>query len=517
MTGQSGTYVVAIDQGTTSSRAIVFDTAGAVVASAAREHAQILPRPGWVEHDPLEIWRNVRAVLGEALAEAQLTAADVAALGITNQRETTVVWDVQTGRPVHNAIVWQDTRTGAICDRLAADGGIDRFRARTGLPLSTYFSGPKVAWILEHVDGARAAAEAGRLRMGTMDSWLIWNLSGGAGARPGVHVTDVTNASRTLLMDLETLSWDREICAAFDIPVSMLPTIASSVGELARVRPQSMLAGTPITGVLGDQQAALFGQTCLAPGEAKNTYGTGNFLLVNTGTEITRSTHGLLTTVAYRIGDQPPVYALEGSVAVTGSLVQWLRDQLGLISSSAEVEQVARSVDDNGGVYLVPAFSGLFAPRWRPDARGVLVGLTRHSGRGHIARAALEATAYQTREVLAAADDSALPITELRVDGGMVANELLMQFQADILDIPVVRPQITETTALGAAYAAGLAVGVWADIDTLRGLWREGGRWTPQMAPERRAHLFRQWNRAVERSYDWVEPDEAADDDAAAD
>lgn len=503
-------YVAAIDQGTTSSRCMIFDHDGNVVETAQREHEQIFPQAGWVEHDAAEIWTNIRSVVGEALASADLTPADIAALGITNQRETTVVWDRRTGVPIHHAIVWQDTRTAEICGALA-DGdpqGVERYRSRTGLPLSTYFSGPKVRWILDNVDGAQASAEAGDLRFGTMDCWLMWNLSGGVGKEgqdPGLHLTDVSNASRTLLMDLETLEWDPEICADMGIPMSMLPEIRSSSEVYCKVRARGVLGGVPISGILGDQQAAMFGQACLTPGDAKNTYGTGNFLLVNTGTKPVQSDKGLLTTVCYRIGDQPAVYALEGSVAVSGSLIQWLRDNLGLISSASEAETLAATVDDNGGAYLVPAFSGLFAPRWRPDARGVLVGLTRFVNKGHIARAALEATAYQTREVIEAAMESGLPITCLKVDGGMVVNQLLMQFQADILGIPVVRPVVNETTALGAAYAAGLAVGYWSSLDDIAAHWQSGGRWEPEMAEDQREELYRQWNRAVERTYDWVE------------
>ncbi len=505
-------YVAAIDQGTTSTRCILFDHAGRIVDVAQREHRQIFPQPGQVEHDPAEIWVNTRSVMGEVLASSDLTAADIAVIGITNQRETTVVWDRATGEPVYNAIVWQDTRTADLCARLARDGGPDRYRDTTGLPLSPYFAGTKLAWILENVPGVRARAEAGELCFGTMDSWLMWNLSGGTGRggqRPGIHVTDVTNASRTLLMDLRTLAWDEGICADLGIPTAMLPQIRSSSEVYCRVRERSVVGGVPVAGILGDQQAAMFGQACLAPGEAKNTYGTGNFLLLNTGTEPVLSDKGLLTTVCYRLGDEPPVYALEGSVAVSGSLVQWLRDNLGIIDSSSQVEELAASVDDNGGAYLVPAFSGLFAPRWRPDARGVLVGLTRYVTKAHIARAALEATAYQTREVIEAATASGLPLTALRVDGGMVANELLMQFQADILGVPVTRPEIIETTALGAAYAAGLAVGYWSGTDEIRNNWTASRTWKPAMPAARREELFRQWNRAVERSYGWIEGENA--------
>jgi len=503
-------YVAAIDQGTTSTRCMIFDRSGAVVSVDQREHQQILPRAGWVEHDPLEIWATTREVVAGALARANLTAANIAAVGITNQRETTVVWDRRTGQPVHNAIVWQDTRTQRICDQLGAlGGGADRYRETVGLPLATYFAGPKLRWILDSVDGARAAAERGDLLFGTMDSWLIWNMTGGADAPGGgIHVTDVTNASRTLLMDLRTLDWDPQIAAEMGIPLAMLPRICSSSQEYGRGRAGGFLTGVPIAGDLGDQQAATFGQVCFEPGTGKNTYGTGNFFLMNTGTEPVLSRNGLLTTVCYRIGDAAPVYALEGSIAVTGSLVQWIRDNLGLISSAAQIEDLARTVDDNGGAYIVPAFSGLFAPYWRSDARGAVVGLTRFVNRGHLARAALESTAYQTREVVEAMTaDSGTTLTELKVDGGMVVNETLMQFQADILGVPVVRPKVAETTALGAAYAAGLAVGYWSGEDDLRKNWAEGGRWTPSMEPERRERYYRQWKKAVTRTFDWVDPD----------
>ncbi|MET1044488.1 MAG: glycerol kinase GlpK [Microbacteriaceae bacterium] len=498
--------VVAIDQGTTSSRAMVFDESGAVVAIAQREHRQILPAPGWVEHDAAEIWRNMREVMAEAIESAAVTAADVAAVGITNQRETTVVWDRHTGDPVCNAIVWQDTRTQPIVDRLAAEGGVHRFAETTGLPLSTYFSATKIAWILENVPDARERAAAGDLLFGTTDSWLLWNLTGGVDG--GVHATDVTNASRTLLMDLVTLDWDDAILGQFDVPRSMLPDIRSSSEVYGTICPGLPLAGVPVAGILGDQQAATFGQVAFSPGEAKNTYGTGNFLIVNTGTEIVRSEHGLLSTVAYKLGDQPVNYAVEGSIAVTGSLVQWMRDNLGLISSAGEIEELAASVDDCGGAYIVPAFSGLFAPYWRPDARGAIVGLTRFVTKAHLARAALESTAYQTWEVLDAVDaDGGTPIAELKVDGGMAVNSLLMQFQADILGVPVVRPRVIETTALGAAYAAGLAVGVWADLDELRQHWREDERWTPALADADRDRLRRTWRKAVTKTFDWVDAD----------
>ncbi|MGP3706318.1 glycerol kinase GlpK [Gordonia paraffinivorans] len=493
--------MAAIDQGTTSTRAMIFDHAGRVVGVEQIEHEQIFPRAGWVEHDAAEIWRNTRRAGAAALASAELTAADIAACGITNQRETTVIWDRETGRPVHNAIVWQDTRTNELCAELAGDAGVDRYRDRTGLPLSTYFAGPKIRWLLDHVDGLRDKAEAGQLCFGTMDSWLAWNMTGGVDG--GVHVTDVTNASRTMLMNLRTLDWDEEICAEMGIPMSMLPEIRSSSGHFGYLRGQGPLPGVPLSGILGDQQAATFGQACLAPGEAKNTYGTGNFLLLNTGTEPVFSDHGLLTTVCYRIGDQPARYALEGSIAVTGSLIQWLRDNLGILRTAAEVEELAAGVDDNGGAYFVPAFSGLFAPRWRSDARGVIVGLTRFVDKGHLARAALEASAFQTREVIEAMQaDSGMELSTLKVDGGMVVNELLMQFQADILDVPVVRPVVNETTALGAAYAAGLAVGYWEGEDEIRANWAEDKRWNPAMDPGERERLYREWNRAVEHSFD---------------
>jgi glycerol kinase len=498
-------YVVAIDQGTTSTRAMVFDRSGSVVASDQREHRQIFPRAGWVEHDPMEIWENTRAVVGGALGKANLSAKRVVTVGITNQRETTVVWDRATGRPVHNAIVWQDTRTQSICDELAGDAGPERFKKQTGLPLATYFAGPKIRWILDNVDGARAQAESGQLLAGTMDTWILWNLTGGPDG--GVHVTDVTNASRTLLMDLRTLAWDEEIAAEMRVPTSLLPEIRSS-SEVYGICQPGILLDVPVAGILGDQQAATFGQACLEPGTAKNTYGTGNFMLLNTGEEIVPSQHGLLTTVCYRLGDAPPVYALEGSIAVTGSLVQWLRDNLGIIGDASEVETLAASVEDNGGAYFVPAFSGLFAPHWRPDARGALVGLTRFVNKGHIARAALEATAFQTREVLDAMNaDSGVPLTELKVDGGMVVDETLMQFQADLLGVDVVRPRVAETTALGAAYAAGLAVGYWSSPSEVRDNWGEDRRWSPSMDPGERERLYRNWKKAVQRTLDWVDDD----------
>ena len=493
--------VGAIDQGTTSTRFMIFDRRGRVVASAQREFRQILPRPGWVEHDPIEIRETVEAVVAEALSEAGLTPADLVAVGITNQRETTVVWDRLTGLPLENAIVWQDTRTDSLCSALAEGYGIDRFRDRTGLPLATYFSGPKTAWLLSNVEGVAGAAEAGTAVMGTIDSWVVWNLTGGP--QGGHHVTDVTNASRTLLMDLDTLGWSDELLEAIGIPRAMMAGIVPSVGRIAMGR--GVLEGVPISAILGDQHAALFGQACYEPGEAKNTYGTGCFMLMNTGSRKVPSTSGLLTTVGYQISGSDPVYAIEGSVAVTGALVQWLRDNLGLISASDEVEALAASVEDNGDVYFVPAFSGLFAPHWRSDARGVIAGLTRFARKGHIARAVLEATAYQTREVLEAMRaDSGVAVGELKVDGGMVVNELLMQFQADVLDVPVVRPRVNETTALGAAYAAGLAEGFWDGLGSLRENWQEARRWTPSMPAHTREAYYTKWKMAVERSLGWV-------------
>ncbi|MDX2376955.1 glycerol kinase GlpK [Microbacterium sp. LRZ72] len=499
-------HVIAVDQGTTSTRAIVFDREGAIVGSAQREHTQILPRAGWVEHDPVEIWTNTEWVLQAAASSASLPLARIGAIGITNQRETAIVWDRRTGRPVHNAIVWQDTRTQQLIDDLAADGGADRFARRTGLPLATYFSASKIRWILDHVPGAREGAEAGHLAFGTPDTWLIWNLTGDR--RGGRHVTDVTNASRTLLMDLETLDWSDEMLGVFGIPRSMMPEIVSSVGVLGEVSAPGALRGVPIAGILGDQQAATFGQAAFEAGQTKNTYGTGNFLLVGTGAEIVHSQHGLITTVAYRFDGEPARYALEGSIAVTGSLVQWLRDNLGMFAESHDVQRLAESVDDSGGAYFVPAFSGLFAPHWRPDARGALLGLTRFVTKAHIARAALEATAFQTLDVIeAACADTGDELDELRVDGGMTRNGLLMQFQADILGIPVVRPRIIETTALGAAYAAGLATGVWSGLGELREHWREDVRWMPRMDPGERDRRVRLWRKAVERSLDWVDDD----------
>ena len=495
-------YVGALDQGTTSTRFVIFDHGGQVVAIDQMEHQQIFPKPGWVEHDPLEIWTRCQEVISGALGKATIKASDLAAVGITNQRETTAVWDRHTGQPVHNAIVWQDTRTDKIIDEFARDGGQDRLRAKVGLPLATYFSGPKIKWILDNVAGARAKAEAGDLIFGNIDTWCIWNLTGGVNG--GVHVTDVTNASRTMLMNLQTLDWDPEVISLMGIPVSMLPQIKAS----AEVYGDGVgaLAGIPIAGDLGDQQAALFGQTCFSAGEAKNTYGTGCFMLMNTGTEVVLSKSGLLTTLGYKIGDQPPMYALEGSIAITGALVQWLRDNLGMITSSAEVETLARTVEDNGGIYFVPAFSGLFAPYWKSDARGVIAGLTRYVNKGHIARATLEATAWQTREVLDAMNaDSGVALTALKVDGGMVYNELLMQFQSDVLNVPVIRPKVAETTALGAAYAAGLAVGFWAAVEDLRANWAKDKEWHPNMAAAERDREYLLWKKAVARTFDWLE------------
>jgi glycerol kinase len=496
-------YIGAIDQGTTSSRFIVFDKHGAIVAVAQREHEQIYPKPGWVEHDASAIWRNTEAVIGEALARGGIKAGELAAVGITNQRETTVLWDRNTGAPLHNALVWQDTRTADLVAAFARNGGQDRFRSRTGLPLATYFSGLKLRWLLDNVPGAREKAAQGDALFGTMDTWVLWNLTGGAAG--GVHLTDVTNASRTQLVDLQTLDWDDELLAEFGVPQALLPRIAASSASYGAAQ-IAALRGVPIAGILGDQQAALVGQTCFEPGEAKNTYGTGCFMLMNTGTRPVPSTAGLVTTLAYQLGDEPPCYALEGSIAIAGALVQWLRDNLGLIAKSAEVETLARKVEDNGDVYIVPAFSGLFAPYWRDSARGVITGLTRYANRGHIARAALEAVAYQTRDVLEAMEkDSGIPIRELRVDGGMVANELLMQFQADQLGVSVVRPKVTETTALGAAYAAGLAVGFWSSRDELVRNWGVERRWHPKMAHAERAKLYAAWQKAVQRSFDWID------------
>jgi glycerol kinase len=496
-------YAVALDQGTTSSRAMVFNHQGRVEAVSQKEHEQIYPKPGWVEHDPKEIWARCQEVLEEAVASAGASKDDIAGLGITNQRETTVVWDRNTGEPVHNALVWQDTRTDKLVDELSADGGQARFQEKVGLPLATYFSGPKVRWILDNVDGARERAEAGDLMFGNIDTWCIWNLTGGTNG--GLHITDVTNASRTMLMDLKTLSWDEEIAGIIGVPTSMLPEIRASsdvYGEVA----SGGLQGIPIAGDLGDQQAATFGQACLSPGEAKNTYGTGNFLLLNTGTEAVQSKSGMLTTLGYKIGDNDAVYCLEGAIAITGALVQWLRDNLKLIKAAPEVEELAMSVDDNGGLYIVPAFSGLFAPYWKSNARGVFAGLTRYVNAGHIARATLEATAFQSREIVEAMNqDSGVALESLKVDGGMVANDLLMQFQADLLGVPVIRPVVAETTALGAAYAAGLATGFWAGEDDIRNNWAEDKRWEPKMDSAQRDEYYKYWKRAVTRTFDWFD------------
>lgn len=496
-------YIGAIDQGTTSTRFIIFDRAGQIVSTAQEEHEQIYPKPGWLEHDPEEIWRRTQNVINKAMKAGGFAPRDLAAIGITNQRETTVVWNGNTGKAVYNAIVWQDTRVAASVTEFAASGGQDRYRAKTGLPLATYFSGLKIRWILNEVAGARAQAEAGDLLAGTVDSFLLWNLTGGPDG--GVHVTDVTNASRTQLMDLATLQWDREILNDFGIPVQLLPKIVSS-SELYGFAKIPAIQDVPIAGDLGDQQAALVGQACFKPREAKNTYGTGSFMLLNTGEKIVPSNCGLITTVAYKLGGKPAHYALEGSIAITGALVQWLRDNLGLISSSAEIENLASSVSDNGGVYFVPAFSGLYAPYWKDSARGVIAGLTRYVNKGHIARAVLEATAFQVREVVdAMAKDGNIDLDFLRVDGGMVMNNLLMQFQADILGKTVVRPRVNETTALGACYAAGLAVGFFKDTDELCANWKADQRWEPKMDETSREQLHHFWKKAVTKSFDWVE------------
>jgi glycerol kinase len=496
-------YLAAIDQGTTSTRFIVFDRAGDIVCLAQREHEQIYPRPGWVEHDPEEIWQRTQQVIDEACGAPGFKAKDIKAVGITNQRETTIVWDRRTGKAVSNAVVWQDTRVADLVTRFAEDGGTNRFRARTGLPLSTYFSSLKLAWILENVPGARDRAIAGEWLFGTVDSFLIWKLTGGPSG--GVHVTDVTNASRTQLMNLEGLTWDEELLRCFGIPEAMLPRICSSSETVGTIK-TGKLAGLEICGILGDQQAALVGQACFNSGEAKNTYGTGCFLLMNTGTRPVSSRCGLLTTVAYKMGDQPACFALEGSIAVTGALVQWLRDNLGIIQSSSEIEQLANTVKDNGDVYFVPAFSGLYAPYWKEDARGVIVGLTGYSNRGHIARAALEATAFQTREVVEAMEsDSGIGLDVLRADGGMSDNNLLMQFQADLLARTVVRPRVKETTALGAAYAAGLASGFFSSTEELRQNWRASKTWTPNLNDKDREYLYGKWKKAVSRSFGWLE------------
>jgi glycerol kinase len=498
-------YVAAIDQGTTSTRCMIFNHRGVPVGVHQLEHEQIYPQPGWVEHDALEIWRNTELIIREALRKAGASAEDIAAIGVTNQRETTLVWDPTTGQPYYNAVVWQDTRTDQIINQLAEEGGRDRFRTKVGLPLATYFSGPKIAWILENIPGVREAAKGGKALFGNMDTWIIWNLTGGV--KGGKHVTDVTNASRTMLMDLESLAWDPEICDLMGIPMVMLPKICSSSEVYGHTLPDGPFQGSiRVAGDLGDQQAATVGQTCFEPGEAKNTYGTGCFMILNTGKEIVHSHQGLLTTLCYQFGDEKPVYALEGSIAITGALVQWLRDNLKMIDSAPEIENLARTVEDNGGVYFVPAFSGLFAPYWRSDARGVIVGLTRFVNRGHIARAVLEATAYQTREVLDAMNvDSGVPLKALKVDGGMVYNDTLMAFQADVLGVPVIRPVVAETTALGAAYAAGYAVGFWKSKEEMKQNWQMDKTWQPDPDSDAGTRLFDQWKKAVTRTFDWVE------------
>ena len=494
-------YIAAIDQGTTSTRCIIFDRGGNVVCFDQKEHKQIYPKPGWVEHDPMEIWENTREVMQGALkkvvSDQSSVSSEIAAVGVTNQRETTVVWDKNTGKPVYNAIVWQDTRTDAIISKFAKSGGQDRFRKKTGLPLATYFSGPKIKWILDNVKDAKAKAKRGELLFGNIDTWIIWNLT-------GKHVTDVTNASRTMLMNLKSLDWDEEILKTMGIPRIMLPEIKSSSEIYGNIR-AGELRGIPLSGDLGDQQAALFGQTCFKAGEAKNTYGTGCFMLLNTGEKPVQSKAGLLTTLAYKIGNRKAVYALEGSIAITGALIQWLRDNLNLIRTSADVEALAKSVEDNGGIYFVPAFSGLYAPYWKSDARGVIVGMTRYVNKGHVARSALEATAYQTREVLDAMEkDSGVKLSALKVDGGMVFNDLLMQFQSDILNAPVIRPKVAETTALGAAYAAGLAVGFWKNTDELKKNWSRDKEWQPNMDSKLRKRLYAGWKKAVTRTFDWI-------------
>lgn len=494
----SNTVVAAIDQGTTSTRCILFDRGGRIVALAQREHDQIFPQPGWVEHDALQIWARTQEVVAGALAKAGLTARDVASVGITNQRETVVIWEKDGGRPIANAVVWQDTRTAALCAKLARDGGQYRFQKSVGLPLATYFSGPKIRWLLDNVPGARTRAARGELLFGTIDTWLVWNLT-------GRHVTDVTNASRTMLMNLQTLDWDPAMLKAFGVPRAMLPEIRSSSEVYGEARIDA-LRGVPVAGILGDQQAALFGQACYKVGEAKNTYGTGCFMLLNTGAQPVISKNGLLTTLGYKLGDAPAVYALEGSIAIAGALVQWLRDNLGLIAKSDDIEALAATVEDNGGVYFVPAFSGLYAPHWDDSARGIIAGMTRYVNRGHIARAALEATAFQTREVLDAMNkDSGVKLKELKVDGGMVRNEALMQFQSDVLNVPVTRPVIAETTALGAAYAAGLATGYWRNQAELRANWQALKSWKPQMATKTRTALYAGWQKAVQRTKGWTD------------
>jgi len=496
-------YSAAIDQGTTSTRFMIFDHKGLVVGVVQKEHEQIYPKPGWVEHNPMEIWERTQEVIKSALKKSGVDPKDIAAIGVTNQRETTVVWEKATGKPVYNAIVWQDTRTDKICDELAKNGGQDRFRPKVGLPLATYFSGPKIKWILDNVGGVRAKAEKGDVLFGNIDTWVIWNLTGGP--KGGVHVTDVSNASRTMLMNLETLDWDDEILKLMSVPKAMLPKVMASSAVYGKAAVGD-LAGIPVAGDLGDQQAALFGQACYSAGEAKNTYGTGCFMLLNTGTKPVQSKNGLLTTLGYKVGDQPAVYCLEGSIAITGALVQWLRDNLKFFDASSDIEALAKTVEDSGDIYFVPAFSGLFAPYWKSSARGALVGLTRYVTKAHIARAALEATAYQTREVLDAMNkDSGVKLTALKVDGGMVYNELLMQFQADILGVPVIRPVVAETTALGAAYAAGLAVGFWKTFDELRENWAKDKEWDPKMPKAESEKIYAGWKKAVTRTFDWVE------------
>ena len=505
-------YAAAIDQGTTSTRCMIFDHGGQVVSVAQKEHEQIYPKPGWVEHDANEVWSRTQEVIDEAMKDAGASADDIAGVGITNQRETTLVWDKNSGEPVHNALVWQDTRTDKLVDELSRDGGQARFQEQVGLPLATYFSGPKVRWILDNVDGTRDKAESGDLLFGNMDTWVIWNMTGGTNG--GSHITDVTNASRTMLMDLKTLQWDEEIAGIIGVPTAMLPEIKPSSEVYGEVKVGGGLQGVSIAGDLGDQQAATFGQTCFAVGEAKNTYGTGNFLLLNTGTEAVPSKSGLLTTVGYKIGDEDAIYCLEGSIAITGALVQWLRDNLKMIKAAPEVEELAKSVDDNGGCYIVPAFSGLFAPYWKSNARGVVAGLTRYVNAGHIARATLEATAYQSREVVEAMDaDSGVALESLKVDGGMVGNDLLMQFQADLLGVPVIRPKVPETTSLGAAYAAGLATGFWNEVEDLRENWVEDKRWEPKMDSDTRDEYYKFWKRAVTRTFDWFEADEEPEEE----
>jgi len=500
-------YAAALDQGTTSTRCMIFNHGGEVVSVAQKEHEQIYPKPGWVEHDPKEIWARTQEVMDEALDSAGASADDISGLGITNQRETTIVWDKNTGEPVMNAIVWQDTRTDKLVDELSRDGGQNRFAEQVGLPLATYFSGPKVRWILDNVDGIQEKADSGDLVFGNIDTWCIWNLTGGTDG--GLHITDPTNASRTMLMDLRKLAWDDGIAGTIGVPTAMLPEIKASSEVYGEVRCGSKFDGVQIAGDLGDQQAATFGQTCFDVGEAKNTYGTGNFLLLNTGTEAVTSKNGLLTTVGYKIGDNDAVYCLEGAIAITGALVQWLRDNLKMIKAAPEVEDLARSVDDNGGCYIVPAFSGLFAPYWKSNARGVVAGLTRYVNAGHIARATLEATAFQSREVVDAMNqDSGVDLESLKVDGGMVGNDLLMQFQADLLGVPVIRPKVPETTSLGAAYAAGLATGLWSTEEELRENWVEDKRWEPQMDSSQRDEYYKYWKRAVTKSFDWFEADE---------